>query len=49
MYRLKEFIVCKVEEIKKNTPRHIIIKLLKTYNEKKIVKIAREKDKKEQR
>ena len=35
MYRLKKFIVLKVEETMKNTPKHIRIKLLKTKNERR--------------
>lgn len=53
MYRLKKFIVLKVEETLKNTPKHMRIKLLKTNNERKkkckIAKIVREKAKRGQR
>lgn len=46
MYRLKKFIVLKVEETMKNTPKHMRIKLLKTNNErKKNVKLQKQSEK----
>lgn len=43
---MKKFIAFKIEETKKNILRSTLIKLLKTNDEKKILKVAREKQNK---